>query len=709
MRKRQFKLFLFYLLAITIFPIWVIAQEPDLSKFKDTTEKINAWLAYCESLRLNAAGQNNFPALQQAALKGIALTPSTDDADRSRFFFYDAFACYYQVKFDSAQYYYYQSLYEAQKANSAEYIAEACVSLISVNSMLRQQDKVDSCKNILQSILDTTHNENILQDGYSGMASYYQQKAYYSTAEDYLIKSIELRKKKVDTTSNAKLKADYAIQCYMLSKQYQNTDVLDKSFDILKEGQPFSVFSPPVYIRYLSSFTEIYSLLGNIDSALYYEKQLEEKTKNSPVVLSEMVSANLNIAKYYIDHKQVNKALPYVSKADTLANQSKSPILIYQAQLWKGRYLEKSGKFEEAISLLSQSIPVAEQISKEQYAEGLQYMAAAQKGAGNLNESIQYYQAYIQQSDSLNKQKISTNLADQETRYETNQKELRIASLSKENQLKVLQLENASRTRLFLILGLVALGVIALLLYFIYRNKEKLNKILNERNNQLDVLNHELAVANDTKAKLFGIIGHDLRSPISQIVQFLQLQKGNSGLTNEARSVHEEKLKTASEDLLETMEDLLLWSKSQMQHFTPQYRQIKIADVLNKEINLLHRQVEEKDIQISQQVQEGLVQNTDENFLSVIIRNLLQNAVKYSDNAGIITISANNNSMIITNQSAKANADELNVLLNSKLVDSKRSGLGLQIANDLAISLNAKIFFEGNDHNQVSAVLKWEQ
>ena len=78
-------------------------------------------------------------------------------------------------------------------------------------------------------------------------------------------------------------------------------------------------------------------------------------------------------------------------------------------------------------------------------------------------------------------------------------------------------------------------------------------------------------------------------------------------MTNKARSVHEEKLKTASEDLLETMEDLLLSSKSQMQHFTPQYRQIKIADVLNKEINLLHRQAEEKNIKISQRVQEGLV------------------------------------------------------------------------------------------------------
>ena len=379
METRRNILIVFLLLGLMCSSSFLRAQEPDLSKISGTKEKIKAWMAYCESLRINKAGKNNFPALQQAALAGIAMTPATDASNRARFYFFEAFACYYQVKFDSAQYYLYLSLHEAQKANNAEFIAEACVGLIPVNFQLRQQEKVDSCKNILQTILDTTKNENILQDGYSAMGSYYQQKSYYSTAEDFFIKSIELRKKQVDTTSDNKLKADYAIQCYQLSKQYGNTDVLSKSLDILKEGQPFANFSPPVFIRYLSSFTEIYALLGQIDSALFYEQQLELHTKNSPVVLSEMVSANLNIAKYYIEHGEAARALPYITKADTLANRSKSPILLYQAQLWNGRWLEETGKYAQAISQLAQSIPVAKQISKEQYTEALKYMAHCPK------------------------------------------------------------------------------------------------------------------------------------------------------------------------------------------------------------------------------------------------------------------------------------------------------------------------------------------
>jgi signal transduction histidine kinase len=533
--------------------------------------------------------------------------------------------------------------------------------------------------------------------------------AYYNTAQDYLIKSIELRKPVADTTSDVKLKLDYAIQCYMLSKQYQNTDVLNKSLDILHEGQPFSIFSPVVYLRYLSSFTEIYVLLGNIDSALHYANLLDQRTKNSPVVPSELVSANLNIAKYYLGHNQTNKALSYVILADTLANRSKSPLLMYQAALWKGRYLEETGKFAQAIVSLSQSLPLAKQFSKEQYAEGLKYMALAQKGAGNTNEAINYYEQYADQSDSLTKEKISQNLADQETRYETNKKEQHIISLSKENKLESLELENANRTRLFLILGLIALGIIALLLYFIYRNKENTNQILNERNYQLDLLNQKLVVANNTKARLFGIIGHDLRSPVSQIVQFLQIQKENNNpLSEEARLNHEKKLHKASENVLETMEDLLLWSKSQMQQFTPQFNHVYIAEIIQKELEHSTQLIGEKDLKITMRVQPDYSIKTDENFATVVIRNLLQNALKYSDKGSTIDVSVEGENLRISNKCSNTTADYLNDILNSKEVNSKSSGLGLQISNDLASSIHSKIQFLQDDHDQIISVLSWK-
>ncbi|HLA58272.1 MAG TPA: HAMP domain-containing sensor histidine kinase [Puia sp.] len=706
--KRGMRFFISLLLLFISAMNRSYAQEPDLSKMHDDKEKIRAMLDYCESLRLNTGvNPNNSFLLQRAALKGISITPADDATDLARFNFYCAFGCYYQVKFDSAQYYFYQSLHAAQKAKSAEFISSACVALIPVNFQLRQQDRVDSCKDILQSILDTTHNKKILQDGYSAMGSYYQQKAYYSTSEDYLIKSLELRKTKVDTTTDVKLKSDYAIQCYILSKEYGNTDVLNKSLAILKEGLPFSGYSPVVHIRYLSSFTEIYSMLGNIDSALYYERTLEETTKNSPVVLSELVSANLNIAKYYIEHQMAGKALPYITRADTLAVRSKSPILIFQAALWKGRYQEQNGNYAGAIASLNQSLPLAKQLNKEQYAEGLKYMAEAEKGAGNANEAYRYFALYSDQSDSLIKEKISQNLADQETRYETNKKELHIASLSKENKLELLELQEASRTRLFLILALVALGIIALLLYFIYRNKESSNQVLNERNYQLDLLNQKLEVANNTKTKLFSIIGHDLRSPISQVVQLLHIRKKDATqMTEDARQKHENKIQEASENVLDTMEDLLLWSKSQMQQFTPEFRMVDITAVLAKEIALLDPLAKNKLITVHSHVEPRFLQKTDENFITVIIRNLLQNAIRYSDPNSTVEISNEAGKLVISNQSSIP-ADKLNDQLNNREVNSRSVGLGLQIVQDLAAAIRVNIQFHRQNTDRILSTIDW--
>jgi signal transduction histidine kinase len=709
MRRYLFSLIFISLYAILSVPQNIIAQEPDLSKLNTDQEKINAWLSYCESLRLNNSGlKNNFVVLQQAGLKGLTLIKNNDWENRSKFFFYVGIGDYYQVKFDSAQYYFYESLHEGQKGHLVKQISKACVVLIPVNFQLQQTDKVEECKNILQTIVDTTKDKGILQDGYYALGSYYQQKSYYSTAQDYFIKSLQLREKEVDTVHDLRKKFDYAIQCDMLSKLYLNTQMVDKSLNALRQGERFADVSPNVSNRLLSSFVEAYTTSGNIDSALYYNNKLEMQTKNNPIFPSEIVSSNLNIGIYYMDHRQYTKAFPYITKGDTIAARIQSPLLIFQAQMIKGRYLEETGKYDESISLLTQALPVAKQLNKGLYSNILKYMALAQKGKGNAALALQYYEQYTEQADSLAKEKLSNNFADQETRYETNQKEQRIASLDKENRLNILELQNATRTRLLLVIGLTALGIISLLLYFIYRNKEKVNKILNQQNNQLEVLNNQLGVANETKAKLFGIIGHDLRSPASQIVQLLQLQKDNPGsLSEQSRLQHEEKLKTASENVLETMEDLLLWSKSQMQHFTPQLMTVKISGTIQKELNFLHQRIEDKNLKINNEVPENFVLKTDENFLSVIIRNLLQNAVKYSDEASTISISANEQNIFISNQSSQGNAGLLNALLQNKQVDSKTSGLGLQIANDLAASIHGKIFFEQKTDHTITAKISW--
>src|SRR5450432_2587225 len=188
---------------VNFLPISAKAQAPNLSKFKNDADKIKAWLDYCAVLRLNKNGaKDNYIVLQKAGLKGLQLVKQGDDEDKAGFFLYTALGYYYQLKFDSAQYYFYESLHSAQHARATKLIAGASEALMSINFQLQQPVKVDECKNILQTIADTTKNKSILQDIYSAFGGYYQQKSFYSTAQDYFIKSIELRENNVDTAQN---------------------------------------------------------------------------------------------------------------------------------------------------------------------------------------------------------------------------------------------------------------------------------------------------------------------------------------------------------------------------------------------------------------------------------------------------------------------------------------------------------------------------
>ncbi|MEO7046797.1 MAG: HAMP domain-containing sensor histidine kinase [Ferruginibacter sp.] len=703
---KKIRLLIFALLILSVIP--VRAQEPDLTSLSKQSDKINTWLRYCAELRLNQNGaKDNYITLENAGLKGLQLLQPADDSARAAFYLYTALGNYYQLKFDSAQSYFYKSMHSAQQSHATKLIAASNEALMSLNFQLQQPVKVEECKNILQSIADTSKDASILQDIYAAFGSYYQQRSYYSTAQDYYIKSIQQREKYIDTTQNSKAKFDYAIQCDQLSKLYLSTQMPAKSIAALRKAERFADVSPVVSNRLLSSFVEAYANAGNIDSALYYNKKLSLNTAGQSIFPSELVSSNLNIAIYCIDHKQYDKALPFVNKGDSMAAVIKSPFLIFQAQMIKGRFLEETGKSQEAIDLLQQALPVSIQLSKELYSNILKYMALAYKGLGNNVESLRYYEQYTGVQDTLNTEKLSRTFADLETHYQTTEKENQITVLDQKNRLNTLELKQASNTRKMLTLGLVSLGIFSLLLYFIYRNKEKLNKIMNQRNIELDTVNHELSVANETKARLFGVISHDLRAPVSSIVQLLHLQKENpEGVDDSLKQQYESRLNKASENVLETMEDLLLWSKSQMNNFIPQYRLIKLKPLLQQEIELLNEQVKEKDLRILLNVSDGLSGKTDENFMAVIFRNLLQNAIKVSDNNGEINIAADNTKIILTNNAGDKTAEELNAILQQNQVSSKYSGLGLQIVKDLSTRLGIKVYFEQGSSQTMMTVIQ---
>ena len=213
------------------------------------------------------------------------------------------------------------------------------------------------------------------------------------------------------------------------------------------------------------------------------------------------------------------------------------------------------------------------------------------------------------------------------------------------------------------------------------------------------VLNNQLDEANKVKAKFFGILSHDLRSPVANLVSFLQLQKNEPGLLNEEQRLrHQQKISDSAEDLLNNMESMLLWSKEQMENFKPQIKNIAVSDLFDYLQSFFPQN---GNVKISFLQDPGLTVSADENYLRVIMQNLTSNAIKAVNNSpdGIIEWSAKKEGdktiLAITDNGPGINEEQMKALYDgNNIAVNRRSGFGFHLIQDLAKAIQYKILVQ---------------
>lgn len=166
------------------------------------------------------------------------------------------------------------------------------------------------------------------------------------------------------------------------------------------------------------------------------------------------------------------------------------------------------------------------------------------------------------------------------------------------------------------------------------QNKRLADTIKNLRDSQ-----DQLAELNKVKDKLFSIISHDLRNPLATMQSFLKLiTEHHEKLSGEDRV----KLMKEAQDSLDHVNQLLYnvlqWSKSQMQllEFRPELIDVRLA--LEKGRRLLHLQAQLKQIEIIVDVPSSLNVFADKDMLDFMIRNIVNNAIKFSKKGSKIVL-----------------------------------------------------------------------
>jgi signal transduction histidine kinase len=210
----------------------------------------------------------------------------------------------------------------------------------------------------------------------------------------------------------------------------------------------------------------------------------------------------------------------------------------------------------------------------------------------------------------------------------------------------------------------------------------------------------ELKALNDTKDRLFSIIGHDLRSPLASLKGVLLLLN-NQQLNREEFNELLQQLNQNVENAHSTLENLLQWSMSQMKEMKPTLKSFEVNDIIEQTVELFRDVAKQKQIDLQTNISEHLKVFADENHIRAVIRNLINNALKFTPTNGRVSISSKfkNNYVVlqITDTGVGITTDEMELIFtNPKLKQGtsgeKGTGLGLILCQDLIKQNSGEIF-----------------
>ena len=361
-----------------------------------------------------------------------------------------------------------------------------------------------------------------------------------------------------------------------------------------------------------------------------------------------------------------------------------------QSNLNKKKYLLQAKKaISEVIAMTKKANDI------RHLSLGYSTLSEIQKLLGNYKEALQSHEQYAIYNDSVfnseNKETIK-NLEDKRE-IELRDKEIKINKLSLEAKVK---------QKWLFVAGISFLAIIGGLLFYQSRKRkltnlklETLNKTLDQNNLKLETLNKDLDQANKAKTRFFGILNHDLRGPVSNLVIFLQLQQeAPEMLDEESTKRMQDKTMTGAKNLLASMEDILQWSKSQMENFKPQPKNVSINQLFDDTKKVFSGYL---NIKIEYQNPKNIEIFTDDNYLKTIIRNLTSNSINvFTDIENPIIIWKawqidKISYLSITDNGPGANPEKLKALFDESELGSTKSGLGLHLIRDMAKAIDCEI------------------
>lgn len=171
--------------------------------------------------------------------------------------------------------------------------------------------------------------------------------------------------------------------------------------------------------------------------------------------------------------------------------------------------------------------------------------------------------------------------------------------------------------------------------------RAELENMLRKEKETTQAANEELEKINQEKNKMFSIIGHDLKSPFTAILGFSTLLMEAVDQKNYAQlPEYVQIIQNASKASVDLLDNLLSWARTQTGRMGYNPEKISLQPLVDEAIQLLAENAFQKNISIIQHIPEDAFFYADREMINVVVRNLISNAIKFTEPGGKVTITA---------------------------------------------------------------------
>jgi len=408
---------------------------------------------------------------------------------------------------------------------------------------------------------------------------------------------------------------------------------------------------------------------------------------------------------------------------------------------------QKNANYREAIAFAKEELRIAKEIGIIKRKEhAFEFLSKAYAGLKNYRLAYKYHTRFKEAEDSLfNTQKMK-EIEHLEASYQNEKKQLEIKNLEKENKLKTVKLEKMRMRQILSYSIILILAAFSIFLLIIRKKLKKKNRTINEQNrtiyvqykeiqdqnkkiqnqnaelekhrNKLEQLveqrTKELKAAkekaeesNRLKSAFLANMSHEIRTPMNAIIGFTNMlnQKEIGNQEKEAMIKH---INHSGYSLLNLIDNIIDLAKVDSNQLNIDYKTTNIQTLINELYESFNESFNLNEIKfkINHDPDENIYIKTDDYRLKQVLRNLLDNSLKftkegyvelgYTEKKDVIELYVKDTGIGISENKQEIIFQRFTKIENNKDKLYRGAGLGLNLSKNITELLGGKIRLESS-------------